>query len=157
MIIVEGSRDPGQNRINMTQVIKSVDCPSEKFKSGQLIFEENSESLCFYIIKQGDVDVYKNYGKPNQVRLATIPAGRVLGEISGIDGLPRSATAVAKTDVEVVKVSSSTLSWQMKQCPGWFSAIILDIVERLRATDDLLARNGISGHHSVSSLKATAE
>jgi len=139
----------------MAKIIKGVDCPVEIFKAGSVIFEEKAESQCFYIIKKGQVAVYKNYRDPKPMLLATINAGRVFGEISGIDGLPRSATAVAQTDVEAVVVSSKALKGQVQQCPKWFQAIILDIVERLRATDDLLARNGLGGASSVSSLKAT--
>jgi CRP-like cAMP-binding protein len=140
----------------MAQVIKSVDCPNERYDAGKVIFKENTASDSFYIVKSGQVDVFRNFGKPDQLLLATIPAGRVLGEISGIDGGLRSATAVAKGEVHLVKVSSKTLKWQLKQCPSWFSAVVLDIVERLRATDDLLTRSGTSSaHNAVSSMKET--
>src|ERR1051326_926031 len=100
----------------MPNVIKGVDLPVETFKPGTVIFAEADESKGFYILKSGDVEVYKNYGKPNQILLATIPGGgRVLGELSSIDGGPRSATAIAKSQVEAVKISSETIRWQMKQ------------------------------------------
>ena len=139
----------------MAPVIKGVDVPLTKINAGEVIFAEGSESDCFYVIKKGQVAVYKNHKAPNQIRLATIPEGRVLGEISGIDGLPRSATAIALTDVDLVKVSSKSLRWQLKQCPGWFGAIVLDLVERLRQTGDVLAKNGIVASHSVTSMKDT--
>lgn len=140
----------------MSTVIKGVDCPKSRVTAGTVIFAEGSQSDCFYIVKTGEVVVYKNYQKPNQIRLASIPEGRVLGEISGIDGLARSATAIAHTDVDLVKVSAAALRWQLKQCPAWFGAIVLDIVERLRHTDELLVKNGIADASSVSSLKDTA-
>lgn len=137
-------------------IIKSVDCPNQTFKSGELLFEEGSESSCFYIIRKGSVAVYKNFKKPNQLKLATVNEGSVLGEISGLDGLPRSAAAVADGPVEVAMVSSKVLKYQLEQCPGWFRAVILDLVERLRATDELLTTHGLSNANSVSSQKATA-
>jgi CRP-like cAMP-binding protein len=140
----------------MPTITKSIECPDETLKPGSVIFEEGSTSNCFYIIKQGEVDVFKNYGKPNQIQLATIPAGRVIGEISCLDNGPRTATAVARSETRITKVAADTLKWQLKQCPQWFGAIVLDLVERLRATDNLIhaakTDGGISG---MSSMKAT--
>ncbi|HTL12555.1 MAG TPA: cyclic nucleotide-binding domain-containing protein [Bdellovibrionota bacterium] len=141
----------------MTKIIKSVECPQEKIKAGGIVFKENSASDCFFIIRKGKIEVFKHYGTPKQVLLATIDEGKVLGEISGIDGLPRTATAVAKTDVEITKVSSETLKYQLKQCPGWFRAIILDLVARLRNTNEMLVAKGVEDANSVSSQKATAD
>ena len=110
----------------MPNVIKGIDLPLVQFKPGDVIFAEKDDSKCFYILRSGDVEVYKNHGKADQVLLATIPGGgRVLGELSSIDGGPRSATAIAKTPVDAVRISAETIRWQMKQCPTWFRAIVL--------------------------------
>jgi CRP-like cAMP-binding protein len=122
----------------MANIIKTVDCPEVRYETGKTIFEEGSRSDCFYIIRSGQIEIIKNRGKPNQTLLATIPPGRVLGEIACMDDGPRTATAVAKTDVELVRVAADTLKWQLAQCPQWFGAIIRDLVERLRATDELV-------------------
>lgn len=141
----------------MGKIIKSVDVPLERCKPGDIIFREGSEANCFYIVKKGKVEVYKNFDTPKKVLLTVIGEGAVLGEISGMDGLPRSATAVAQTAVEVAKVSSETLKYQLQQCPGWFRAIILDLVQRLRNTNELLVQHGIVHATTVSSEKATAD
>lgn len=140
----------------MSRIIKSVDCPDETYKAGAVIFEEGGESTCFYIVKTGQIDIYRNYGKPAQTHLASIPEGRVLGEIACLDNGPRTATAVAKTDIRITRVSADTLKWQLKQCPSWFGAVVLDIVERLRATNDLVPA-GKTGASQLSSMKATDE
>ncbi len=142
----------------MPGIIKSVDCPDEKHKPGTVIFEEGTQSNCFYIIKAGNIDVFRNYGKPTQFKLATIPAGRVLGEIACLDNGPRTATAVAKDEVHLVRVSADTLKWQLKQCPQWFGAVVLDLVERLRATDDMIpAGKSATNVNGMTSMKATGE
>ena len=122
----------------MAKIIKSVDCPEVKHPAGAVLFEEGATSNCFYIVKAGQVDVFRNHGKVDQFLLATLGVGRVLGEISCLDDGPRTATAVAREDVQLVCVSAKTLKWQLAQCPSWFGAVILDIVERLRLTDDLV-------------------
>jgi CRP-like cAMP-binding protein len=46
----------------------------------------------FYVILQGNVEVWKNYGLPSQDILAIRGAGDTFGEMALIDELPRSAT-----------------------------------------------------------------
>ncbi|MCC7442513.1 MAG: cyclic nucleotide-binding domain-containing protein [Bdellovibrionales bacterium] len=141
----------------MAKVIKSVECPQETFKPGDILFAEGSLSDCFYIVKKGKVEVYKNFNNPKKKLLAVIDEGKVLGEISSMDGLPRSATAVAQTAVEVTKIASDTIKYQLKQCPGWFRAIVIDLVARLRNTGELLVKEGQDDANLVSSQKATAD
>lgn len=139
----------------MAPIIKSVENPKQALKAGAVIFQEGSESGCFYIVKKGRVAIYKNYDSEERIRLGVIDEGKVFGEISGFDGLPRTAAAVADTDVEIVKVAADTLRYQLKQCPAWFSAIVLELVDRLRMTDELLARHGLSDLSQVSAQVAS--
>lgn len=136
-------------------IIKSVENPKQDLKAGAIIFKENSESGCFFIVKKGRVAVFKNYDSKDRVKLGVIDEGKVFGEISGFDGLPRTATAVAETDVEITKISADTLKYQLKQCPGWFRAIVMELVERLRKTDELLIEHGITHASQVSSMSPT--
>lgn len=120
-------------------IIKGIECPAETHAPGSVIFQEGSPGDCFYIVKGGEVDIFRNYGKANQVHLATIPTGKVLGEIAGLDGQPRTATAIAKTEAHVMKISVQSLQWQLNQCPAWFRTVILELADRLRKADDRIA------------------
>ncbi len=140
----------------MQKVLKGIDTPEVNYPKGTVIFVEGQESGVFFVLKKGQVGIYRNYEKPDQFQLAVIEEGRVFGEISGFDGRPRSATAVALTDVVIRKVSASALRGQMKQCPSWFQSIILELVARLRNTDDLLVKHGLGESNSISSMQETA-
>lgn len=140
----------------MSHIIKSVECPKQNLKSGEVLFKEGAGADCFFIVKKGSLAVFKNHGRPDEVKLAEIGEGRVLGEVASVDGLPRTATAIAISEVEVTKVSAATLRYALDQCPGWLRAIVLDLVERLRKTDDLLSSKGILNSNTQSSQKATA-
>ena len=130
----------------MANIIKSIECPQETHPAGKVIFEEGAQSNCFYVIRAGQIDVYKHYGKPTQFKLASIPAGRVLGEISCLDDMPRTATAIAQSEVTLVRIPASSLKWQLTQCPDWFRSVILDLVQRLRATDNLIPTSEQGSH-----------
>jgi signal transduction histidine kinase len=64
----------------------------ESFSAGEVIFREGDLAEKFYVILQGKVEVWKNYGLPSQDILAIRGAGDTFGEMALIDELPRSAT-----------------------------------------------------------------
>ena len=140
----------------MDRVIKSVGQGNQVYKPGDVLFEEGSIGETFFIIKRGTVKIIQGKGKPEEKFLASIAEGHVLGEVSAVDGGPRTASAVAETEVEVSQVDGRTLKYQIKQCPHWFAAIVLDLVERLRRTDELLSSKGINHAARHTSEKATA-
>lgn len=127
----------------MRKIIKQTENPAKTLKAGEVLFEEGTAGNCFYIVRSGTIGIFKNYNNPNKVQFGSVGENRVLGEVAAIDGKPRSATAVALSDVTVVEISASAVKDQIKQCPTWLQMIILDLVDRLRHTADLLTKNGI--------------
>lgn len=127
----------------MRKVIKQTENPARTLKAGEVLFEENTPGNCFYIVRSGTIGIFKNYNTPNKVQFGSVSKDRVLGEVAAIDGKSRSATAVALTEATVVEISASAVKDQIKQCPTWLQMIILDLVDRLRHTADLLSKNGI--------------
>jgi len=71
-------------------------CHQESCTPGDIIFEEGSPPDRFYIIAEGSVEVWRNFGLPDGDLLAVHGRGHLFGEMALIDELPRSATVVAK-------------------------------------------------------------
>ena len=138
------------------RILKTVDMPEATLAKGTVIFHEGAPGDTFFIIRRGRATVYKNYGKTDQIEIATVEAGRVLGELSAMDSRARSATAVAVEDTTVTQVNAQSLKYPLDQCPPWFRAIILDIVERVRVSNERLAKSGIEVPGQHSSLKVTS-
>jgi CRP-like cAMP-binding protein len=137
------------------RILKTVDMPEESFSKGKVIFREGDAGDTFFIVRRGAVGVYKNFGKSNQIELARVLAGGVLGELSAMDSRARSATAVATEETILTRVNAQSLKYQLDQCPSWFKAVVLDIVERLRLAGERLASSGIENPTTHSSGKAT--
>lgn len=138
------------------RILKTVDLPEQQLTPGSVLFREGDPGDTFFIVRKGTVAVYKNFGKTDQVELARVETGRVLGELSAMDSRARSATAVAVEESIVTAVNAQSLKYQLDQCPGWFRAIVMDVVERLRVSSERLAKSGIASPAEHSSLKATA-
>lgn len=66
------------------------------FLPGEVIIQQGDEGDNFYVIDQGEVEVYVN----NEL-VVTIGEGGSFGELALIYGTPRAATVKAKTDVKL--------------------------------------------------------
>jgi CRP/FNR family transcriptional regulator, cyclic AMP receptor protein len=69
-------------------------------KAGEIIFKEGDEADQLFAIKSGEIAI-----QSGNRTLAELSANSIFGEMALIDAAPRSATAVAKTDVELVPIS----------------------------------------------------
>jgi acyl-CoA reductase-like NAD-dependent aldehyde dehydrogenase len=85
-------------------------CEPISFPAGTCIFHAGSPGDCCYFIDRGRVRVEldRNEIDSDDV-LGFLEQGAILGEISILDGLPRSATAIAHTDVDARRLRQADL------------------------------------------------
>jgi signal transduction histidine kinase len=77
-------------------------CHEECFKPKDILFTEGSMADRFYIILDGQVEVWKNYEDPKPDLLGTHGPGHFFGEMALVDELPRSATVIATAPTTVL-------------------------------------------------------
>ena len=86
-------------------------CSITRFEAGDIIFVEMSEGDEIYLIADGEVSIRIALANADQeYEIIKEQRGDLLGEVRFIDSLPRSATAIAETDVELLVWSSN--SWR---------------------------------------------
>lgn len=106
-------------------------------KTGDMVFNEGDQSKSLYFVKRGVVRIFKKKGV-GAIEIESIRAGQVLGELAFFDNQPRSASAEALTQVELVEISKAALDDAISKVPDWFSALIKTITSRLRNTNNRL-------------------
>ena len=67
--------------------------------------------------------------------MSELAANDIFGEMALIDNQPRSATAVAVTDVELVPVSEKQFLFLVGQTPYFALKVMRVLAQRLRATN----------------------
>ncbi len=102
-----------------------------KLKKGELLFDEGEGSRAMYYLKTGMIRIFKKKGE-SFIEIETLRSGQVLGELAFLDGNPRSASAQALTDCELVEVSAEIFSQTLKTMPDWLKLLLKTIVGRLR-------------------------
>lgn len=109
--------------------------PNINLKKEQLLFKEGEASDGMYLIRKGEIVVYLEKNG-NEVKLATLSAGAMLGEMSFFDKKPRSASAKALSEAEVTKISNEDFTKLLKQVPKWFVSLMTSLSTRLRETNE---------------------
>jgi CRP/FNR family transcriptional regulator, cyclic AMP receptor protein len=100
------------------------------FKAGSVIFREGDEAKELFVVKSGQVRI--QIGNRTVTELA---ADSIFGEMALIDSEPRSATAIAATDVELVPVSEKQFLFLVGQTPFFALKVMRVLAQRLRATN----------------------
>jgi CRP/FNR family cyclic AMP-dependent transcriptional regulator len=106
---------------------------TKKLMKGDLLFREGEVSGAMYLIRSGSIRIFKRKGD-SQIEIDTLRSGQIVGEMGFLDGNPRSASAEAMTESELVEISTTIYESTMVQVPEWLKVLLKAIVARLRAT-----------------------
>lgn len=104
---------------------------TKKLEKGQYIFRENDPSDAMYVVKSGKIAIVKAKG-PTEIVLAELGPGQMLGEMAFFDNRPRSASAKALAESEVIALPFKALYAQFKTFPEWLRAMVKTVNTNLR-------------------------
>ena len=100
---------------------------------GTIIFKEGDIGKCMYIVRNGSVSIYSNYGADNEVKLTTVEPVACFGEMGMISEEPRTATAVAEVnDTKVEIIRPEEVEGIFKSSPEKIDMILKNLSYRLR-------------------------
>lgn len=110
---------------------------------GSVVFEQGGRGQYLCLLVEGQVDVIVADSSGQEKHLATIETGKPFGEMSLIDGEPRSATAVANVDSKILILTQDDFRTLADEHPRLGEILLRRLAElmshRLRQTSGLLA------------------
>jgi CRP-like cAMP-binding protein len=109
----------------------------QTFEDGEVVVREGDETREMFVIKEGSIEVFRNVGG-HEVRLAVLDRGNFFGEMSLLEGLPRSATARARGKTELVVLRPGTLLLRIRQDPTFAFELLQQMSHRVRQLNDQL-------------------
>jgi acetaldehyde dehydrogenase / alcohol dehydrogenase len=114
------------------------------FAAGDCIFKAGSPADGCYVIDRGRVRIELDRSElDSDDVLAVLEPGTILGELSLLDGLPRSASAFAHTDVQARKLSAADVGLIAESDPRLlaelYAALGRNAALKLRHTNERLA------------------
>jgi CRP-like cAMP-binding protein len=121
----------GLSRRHLKQIAEHAD--EIGFRKGEAIVEEDQPGGTFYVILEGEIKVVRGTRT-----IARMGPGEFFGEISLLDGGPRTATVIAETPVSAVRVFKRSFDKVVTQEPGVASQILAVVARRLREAERTL-------------------
>jgi CRP/FNR family transcriptional regulator, cyclic AMP receptor protein len=114
-------------------VLTGAGAPVQEFKAGEAIFNEGDPAHELFVLQSGKVEIRLG----NRV-LETVTANNVFGEMALIDGAPRSAAAVAISDVKAVPVGEKQFLFMVSRTPYFALNVMRVLSRRLRTMNSAI-------------------
>ena len=105
----------------------------EKYKNGEKIIKEGTKGEKFYIVKSGQVEVYQR-----NIYLRTLNSMEYFGERSLLTNEVRSATVIAKNDVELYSLDKESFNLNLSNMMFNYLNISLYLHDETVSLEDLL-------------------
>jgi CRP/FNR family transcriptional regulator/CRP/FNR family cyclic AMP-dependent transcriptional regulator len=105
------------------------------FRPGEAIFHRDDPGQMLYIIKEGKVKICLISPDGQEISLVVFGKGEYFGEFSLLDGLPRSADAIALEKVECYTLQRADFHNVIMKKPRIAIQVMEVLCERLRKTD----------------------
>jgi CRP/FNR family cyclic AMP-dependent transcriptional regulator len=108
------------------------------YRSGEVIFHREDPGQVLYVVKEGKVKICLTSPEGQEITLAIFGKDECFGELTILDGLPRSADAVALEKVECYTLQRSDFHKAIIENPKIAIQVLEGISKRLRTTDQMV-------------------
>src|SRR5689334_1472561 len=104
------------------------------FTKGEMVFARGDPGIRLFLVVEGRVRLAVTSEEGRELSFRHAAAGDLFGEIATLDGSPRTADAVAITDVTAYALERSTLRQLWSTHPDISAGMISFLCRRLRDT-----------------------
>ncbi len=105
------------------------------YTSGEIIIQKGEMTRDLFFLTEGMVEI-STKEEDGDFILNEIEPPQVFGDIAFFYGLPRTATAKAKTKVEVFILKYENFEYQVKELPELLKPIFSTLVSRIQSRDN---------------------
>ena len=107
------------------------------YRKGEIVFKEGDPGAEMYVVQNGQVELYRNMNDEKRF-VRVFEKGDFFGEMSLLEGLPRTATAQTLEDSELIIINGATFDQMIKSNIEIAIRMLRKISKRLRETTDQL-------------------
>ena len=111
---------------------------SQPLAAGETLFHTGQPGESLFVVRSGEVELYIKDTAGQKIVLAVARAGEMFGEMSLLDSGPRTATAVALTDAELLVLDRDDLLLLFQKRPDSALHMLAAMSRMTRKADELL-------------------
>jgi CRP/FNR family transcriptional regulator/CRP/FNR family cyclic AMP-dependent transcriptional regulator len=108
-----------------------------RYRKGDIVFQKEEPGHALFIVERGAVRIYVPSAQGNDLILAVLGPGDFFGDISLLDGRPRSASAAVSSDTTLLMLERSDFIALITRRPVAAMAVLEAVAGRLRETDEM--------------------
>ncbi len=114
-------------------------CRWHRFHAQQLVLDRDTDSRDIFFVVEGRLRVVVYTRSGREIAFAVIAAGAHFGELSAIDGKPRSATIVALDTCQIATLSADAFDQLLHDEPKVAKALLVALAGIIRSADERIA------------------
>lgn len=114
------------------RILTPAELTRRHVRAGARIFSEGEAADVAYVVERGEVDIL-TWQDGALARVATVSSGQLIGEMAILDAAPRSATAVARSDAELIVIERDRLEARLTTLDPVVRLALSGLIDRLRA------------------------
>ena len=111
-----------------------------RFAASEVVFREGDESNTCYIVRSGKARAIRAHTDGRSITLANFGPGDIFGELAMFDNERRSATVETLAITDVIAILGGDMRRLMREHPEIAVKLIAALAQRLRDTNERLAR-----------------
>ncbi len=111
------------------------DCGYHLFRQGDVIMRQDEAPAFAYVIERGEVEVRRRDDHGREIVLSRLGPRECVGEMALLLNQPRSATVVARTDVQLRPFTRDSFAEVIARDPQTSLRMLRQLAERLRDVD----------------------
>jgi CRP-like cAMP-binding protein len=127
------SAEPGECWKELASLARTV-----HVQDRDVLFRKGDPGRQMYAIVTGGIKISTISEAGREIVFGILGPGEILGELSLLDGQPRSATAVAIGDAELLCVERRDFLAHLERNPGLAIRLVQSMAMRLRNSDELI-------------------
>jgi CRP/FNR family cyclic AMP-dependent transcriptional regulator len=105
----------------------------KSFSSNDVTFRKGDSGTFMDAVKEGEVDI-----KLGEKLLKTVGPDEIFGEMAIVDGQPRTASAIARTDCKIMSIDQTRFNFSSSRRSTFALHVMQLLVERLRRANELI-------------------
>ena len=122
-----------EDRIALAKVIET-----QQISAGEMLFQAGEPGESLFIVRSGEIELYIKDTAGQKIVLTIAEQGKMFGELSLLDSGPRTATAVALTDTELLVLDREDLLLLFQKKPDAALHLLAAMSVMTRKADELL-------------------
>ena len=106
-------------------------------RAGETLMKQGEPGDTAFVVLSGEFEIQKQSG-PSLIKIDVRNPGEIIGEMALLSNAPRSATVVAVSDSETLRISQEAFEKLLSTSPSATMAVLHWVMERLSQNESLL-------------------